>query len=185
MEGSKFSYGVGCLFELGKGLIVLFILVVLTHFFIATIFIVDGISMEPNFHTGQAVVVNELSYLIKNPQRGDAVILRFPGDPDHKKYIKRIIGLPGEKVEIKDNAIYINNKKLYESYIPSNYLTEPNQFKNPTTLGLDEYYIVGDNRENSNDSRVWGPAQKRFLIGSASFILWPFSSFGLIEKPAY
>lgn len=185
MEGSRFSYGVGCAFQLGKGLIILFILLVLAHFFIATAFIVDGISMEPNFHTGQAVVVNELAYLAQGPQRGDAVILRFPGDPDHKKYIKRIIGLPGEKVEIKDNAIYINNHKLYETYIPDDYLTEPAQYKNPVTLGLNDYFVVGDNRENSNDSRYWGPAEKRFLIGKASFIFWPFDNIGFVTQPAY
>jgi signal peptidase I len=89
-------YTTGCVFELTKWIIVVIILLTLTHFFVATISIVDGISMEPNFHNGEYIIVNRYQYNFGTPERGDAVVLKFPGDPDHKKYIKRIIGLPGE-----------------------------------------------------------------------------------------
>jgi signal peptidase I len=173
----KAVYGFGCFFELTKWLIVIVILGALIHFFVMTIFIVDGLSMEPNFHDGQIILANRFQYLFGTPERGDVAILKFPGDPNHKKYIKRIIGLPGETVTIKDGSVYINNKKLIEPYI-SNYVeTLPNQ---TTILKDKDYFLMGDNRPNSSDSRIWGVAEKRYLIGKAWVILWPFGDFGKV-----
>src|SRR3972149_9776507 len=109
-------YGAGCFYELTKWLIVGVLLLTMVHFFVATIFIVDGISMEPNYHTGEFIIVNRWQYLFGHPQRGDVVVLKFPGDPEHKKYIKRIIGLPGENVIIQEGQVFINSRKLVESY---------------------------------------------------------------------
>lgn len=165
-------YSFGCFFELTKWIIVAVIILTLVHFFIATISIVDGVSMEPNFQNGEYLIINRWQYNFGEPRRGDAVVLRFPGDPEHKKYIKRIIGLPGERVEVKEGKIFINGRELHESYIPADVLTLADHPIN-MVLPPDEYFIVGDNRYNSNDSRVWGTAGKRFLIGKAWFQFYP------------
>lgn len=171
-SGQRFFYGTGCAFELTKWIIVAIIVVTLTHFFVATIAVVDGASMEPNFHTGDYLIVNRFQYIFETPKRGDAVVLKYPGDPEHKKYIKRIVGMPGERIEIKNGVIFINGKKLIEPYIPQHVMTTADQ---PVDIALeaDQYYLVGDNRINSSDSRVWHPANRRFLVGKAWFEFWP------------
>lgn len=176
----KIVYGTGCFFELTKWLIVLLILLTLAHFFVATIFVVDGASMEPNFQSGEIAVANRWQYNFGTPERGDVTILKFPGDPEHKKYIKRIVGLPNEKVTIRNSQVFINDKLIIEAYIPQGTITAPDVNR---TLGKNEYFIMGDNRENSSDSRIWGVAEKRHLIGKATFILWPKISFGVVEQP--
>jgi len=166
----KLIYGGGCLFELTKWVNIFVIVVALMHFFVATVFIVDGESMMPNFKSGEYVIANRWQYVFDKPGRGDVVILKFPGDPDRKKYIKRIIGLPGETINIKEGVIYLNGKILDEPYIPKEFKTLPNTLK---TMGPDEYFLMGDNRINSSDSRDWGVAPRRFLIGRAWLIFYP------------
>lgn len=178
----KFFYGTGCAYELTKWIIILLVTGTLVHFFVGTLFIVDGESMEPNFHNGQYILVNRWQYNFGEPERGDVVVLRFPGDPEHKKYIKRIIGLPGEHVEIIDRYVYINGKKLTETYIPPGILTSPNVNR---YLREDDYFLLGDNRYNSSDSRVWGICPKRDLIGKAWFTIFPFELSGKTPKITY
>lgn len=178
-SGQKFFYGSGCAFELTKWLIVGLVVLTLIHFYIATILVVDGLSMEPNFHSGQVIIANRFQYLFGQPQRGEAVVLRFPGDPEHTKYIKRIIGLPGEKIEIKGGLTYINGQKLNESYLPAGTLTLPDSVRK---LGPEDYFLMGDNRPDSSDSRIWGVCPKRDLIGKAWFIIWPFQFFGSVKE---
>lgn len=175
----KFFYGTGCVYELTKGVIILFVLATLTHVYVGTISIVEGDSMAPNFHSGEVVITDRWHYLFGSPRRGDPVVLRFPGDPEHTKYIKRIIGLPNEKIEIRDGFIYINGKKLDEPYLPAGLETNPSLVRQ---LRADDYFLLGDNRSNSSDSRIWGIAPKRVLIGKAWFTLWPFSLWGKTEK---
>lgn len=183
MEEERRIFQVGSFFfELTKGIIIFIIVITLVHFFIATIFKVEGASMEPNFYPDQYILVNRISYLVSQPQRGDVVILKFPGDPEHSKYVKRIIGLPGEKITLKDGLVYINDQKMREVYLPSTTLTEPDMTQ---VLGEKEYFIMGDNRGNSNDSRAWGVAPRKFLIGKAVFFLFPFEYWGLIPKLYY
>lgn len=178
----KFTYGFGCFYELTKWLIVVIILLSMIHFFVVSISIIDGVSMEPNLKSGEVMAVNRWQNLFGILERGNIVTLKFPGDPEHKKYVKRLIGLPGEKVEIKGGAVYINDKKLNEPYLAPGTYTSPNLVR---VLGKDEYFVMGDNRNNSNDSRVWGPANKRYLIGTGLFILWPTKYFGIIKNPSY
>ncbi|MFA6493154.1 MAG: signal peptidase I [Patescibacteria group bacterium] len=177
----KFFYGTGCVFELTKWLIVLIVLGTLVHFYIGTISIVDGQSMEPNFHSGEYLIVNRWTYLFGTPSRGDPVVLRFPGDPEHVKYIKRIIGLPGEKVSIQSGSVYINDQKLPESYLAPGTQTYPNMTKQ---LGSEDYFLMGDNRLNSSDSRIWGVCPKRDLIGKPWYALWPLEVFGKVNHTA-
>lgn len=165
-------YSTGCLYELTKWIIVVIIILTLTHFFLATISIVDGVSMEPNFDSGEYLIIDRYQYNFGLPARGDAVVLKFPGDEEHKKYIKRIIGLPGERVEVKGGQVFINNRLLKESYIPSDVQTLADK-PIDVVLPAEEYFIMGDNRYNSNDSRIWGTAGRRFLIGKAWFEFFP------------
>jgi len=178
----KIIYGAGCAFELTKWLIVAVIIITLIHFFVATLFIVDGLSMEPNYHTGEYIIVDRFQYLFQKPVRGDVVVLKFPGDPDHKKYIKRIIGLPGENVIIQNGEVFINGGKLNEPYLPNDMQTMPNLNR---TLGDGDYFMMGDNRPNSSDSRVWGVANKQYLIGRAWVILFPFNYAGIVHELSY
>ena len=182
MDFKKIFYAQGVAYELGRVLIIAILVLVLINFFVATVHVVQGASMEPNFHTGEFIITNKLSYLIEEPKRGDVVVLRFPGDPDRQKYIKRIIGLPGEKLEIENSKIYINNKELIESYIPDTTYTGPNM---TVTVGQEEYFIMGDNRPNSNDSRTWGTARKGDLIGKGFFRLNPISKWGFLAPVFY
>lgn len=182
----RFFYAGSCLFEIARGVILTAVAVVLIHLLIATIFIVDGISMEPNFHTGELILVNRAGYLFGKPQRGDVVILRFPGDPEHKKYVKRLIGLPGDTIELINGDVLINGVRIDEPYLPAGrktYATIPG--KERWVLGPDEYWLLGDNRPNSNDSRTWDAANKRFLIGKAIFVFWPPAAAGIVPAESY
>jgi signal peptidase I len=168
-------------FELGRAAFLLAILGLFIHYFVATIFVVEGISMAPNFQDREYLVVDKISYLLKKPERGDVAVLKFPGRME-EKYIKRIIGLPNETIEIKDNQIFINGLKLTEEYLPPHVKTQPDM---TVHLSENEYFVLGDNRENSNDSRFWGTLPKENLIGRAVFILYPFSNWSAVPKVNY
>ncbi len=147
--------------------------------FIAQPFIVSGNSMYPTFHNGEYLIVDELSKYIGEYHRGDVVILRYPNDPS-KYFIKRVIGLPGETVTITDGNVAISNPNT-SSVI---HLTEP-YVKNPKidnsarTLSSEEYFVMGDNRAQSSDSRIWGPVPTKLMDGKALVRLFPFSNIAL------
>lgn len=169
-------------FSLGRDVTLLAILLAVIHSFISTIFFVEGESMAPTLTSNQVLVVNKLAYLASQPTRGDIVVLRFPGDPEKRKFVKRIIGLPKEEVLIQDGEVFINRTKLSEHYLPLSLKTLPNRLQ---TLAGDEYYLIGDNRRNSSDSRTWGPARRRDLIGRTKFIIWPPPSVGFVAPVFY
>lgn len=170
------------LYNLGKGAFFLGLTLTLVHFFVATVFIVDGGSMLPNLQTGAIVLVNRLIYQISQPERGDMVVLRYPGDPTKRTFVKRIIGLPGEKIILKDNQIWVNNTPLVESYLES--VTRPVRHQE-LIVPADEYYTLGDNRPVSNDSRTFGSTPRRFLVGRVSVIVWPFNQLKIIPQVFY
>lgn len=156
------------------------IIVVPIRFFIAQPFIVSGASMNPTFTDGQYLIVDEVSYRFNNPMRGDVIIFKYPKDPK-KYFIKRIIGLPGETVVIDErgsvsirqqgNGGQITLKEPYV-YFPKNESAE-------RVLKEDEYFVMGDNREGSYDSRMWGPVKRDFLIGKALVRLFPFTQINI------
>lgn len=170
----RIIYFGGSAIDLLKVVLVVIITLVLIHFFLGTIFIVSGESMEPNFHDGQLVFSNKIGYLVGDPSRGDSVVVMYPGDPTNKRYIKRVIALPGERIRIQESKISIlkNNQFIdyTENFIPLFTVTEPD---GDWLLKDNEYFLMGDNRPNSNDSRFFGPVERRFIFGHATMVLWP------------
>ena len=143
--------------------------------------------MEPNFPNGEYLLTDKISYRFNNPQRGDVVVFEAPVQPG-EEYIKRIIALPGENVSIKDNNIFINEMKLDESYISDELKTSAGMFlKNGTEITVPEnnYFVLGDNRPFSSDSRSWGTVSKDKIKGKAWLIYWPVSNMGIIEGIEY
>ena len=175
-------------FETFKIVILSLIVIIGIRSFVMQPFFVSGQSMEPNFHDGDYLIVDEISYRLGDPERGDTIIFHYPNDT-RLFYIKRIIGLPGEKIEIKDNIIIIYNAenpegmKLDENfYIPSDKVIFGNYTKE---LKNDEYYVLGDNRVASADSRVWGVLKKNFIVGKAWMRPWPLDNISVFEKIVY
>lgn len=145
--------------------------------FIAQPFIVSGASMDPTFDTGQYLIVDEVSYRFEEPKRGDVIIFRYPLDPS-KFFIKRIIGVPGETVSVRNGNVLIAKKEdggalftLDEPYV----VNKGNGINTEVTLGRSEYFVMGDNRPESSDSRVWGPLPKENIVGRAFVRLLPLS----------
>lgn len=155
-------------------------IVVPIRYFIFQPFIVKGESMVPNFQSGDYLIVDEISYRFSEPQRGDVVVFRYPLDPN-QKFIKRVIGLPGETVNVKDNGITISKDGkeiiLKEEYLSGSSLTEGDK---TLTLKKDEYFVMGDNRRFSYDSRNWGVLPQKDIIGRAIFRLFPITKISYI-----
>jgi len=181
---SKFFVWMARIFDLGKIVIILAMVIYLAYLFVASIFTVSGASMEPNFYEREYLLVNKLNTILDQPKRGDVVVFKFPGELE-EKYIKRIIGLPGETVEVKNEEVYINGKKLIEGYLAKDLATSQLSAQNKWTLQNGEFFVLGDNRLNSNDSRVWGSLPKEYLIGKISYVVFPFSQIGTIESANY
>lgn len=135
--------------------------------------------MEPNYQSGDSIIVDRTRYTFGTPQRGDVIGLKFPGSPDKRKMIKRIIALPGEHIKINGDIIYINDKKFDEPYLPKETFQDDQQ---DVVLGKDEYYVMGDNRAVSADSRQWGVVPRNKIVGRALIRIWPLSSIGFVEN---
>ncbi|MDW8067567.1 MAG: signal peptidase I [Anaerolineae bacterium] len=142
-------------------------------------FYVRGSSMEPTLHNGQYLVVSKIVYHFVEPRRGDIVVF-VPPNGTGEDYIKRIIGLPGERVEIRDGVVWINGYRLDEPY-----LTSGIPYTGAWTLGPDEYFVLGDNRANSSDSHAWGPLPRKNIIGKAWLCYWPPQYWGLVAHYAF
>lgn len=139
-------------------------------------FRVEGSSMEPNFHDGQFLLINKLAYRLGEPARGDVIVFRYPHDPS-RDFIKRIIGLPGETVEIRNGGIYVNNQLVEELAT----VNQAGYSMAPVTLGPDEFFVLGDNRPNSSDSHSWGNLPTNLVIGKVIFSYWPPSDWGIVR----
>ncbi len=175
------------IWETVKIVVVSLIIILPIRYYLVQPFFVKGASMESNFEDGDYIFVNELAYEIGVPQRGDVVVFRYPLDQS-QFFIKRVIGLPGETVEIKDNKVIIYNSdypsgfKLDETYLDSDQETLGNS---RIKLDDNEYFVMGDNRLRSSDSRRWGPVNKALITGRASIRLWPLSRIAKIPGVNY
>jgi len=150
------------------------IIVVPIRMFIAQPFIVSGASMNNTFENGQYLIVDQLSYYLDDPARGDVVIFRYPRDPS-KFFIKRVIGLPGDTLTIEESNVTITNEANPDGYVLNEPYVNSMQAAAPRTevMGPREYFVMGDNRDQSSDSRVWGVLQEERIIGRAWLRLFP------------
>jgi signal peptidase I len=145
-------------------------------------FYVDGPSMEPSFFTGQRIIVSRVSYLLGQPERGDIIVFESPDDPlADPPLIKRLIGVPGDTVEVRDTLVYVNGTALDEPYFVNGPCTASNCPNNTWQLGPDQYFVMGDNRNRSRDSRRFGPVAREHIIGEALVRYWPPADWGLVE----
>ena len=170
--------------EIAKVLVISAAVVLPIRYFIAQPFIVRGASMEPNFQDRQYLIIDEISYYLRTPKRGEAIVFHYPKDPS-EFFIKRIIGLPREKVEITGGKVKIFNAAYPEGFtLDEEYLNPPNHPTRPdsaVTLGDSQYFVLGDNRDFSSDSRFWGVLDKKFMVGRVVFRAWPADRFGTIQ----
>lgn len=157
----------------------------LIRFFLIQPFYVSGQSMEPTFENNQYIIVDQVSYRFRAPRRGDVVVFKYPRNVAFS-FIKRIVGLPGETVSVHNGDVTIfndehpNGIKLDEDYIDIQTSQEVRR-----TLAEDEFFVLGDNRSNSSDSRHWGALPRNLIIGKVWVVLYPFSDFKTIPSPAY
>lgn len=164
--------------EVAKLVLLAVFVVIPFRMFVAQPFIVDGASMDPTFHTGQYLIVDELTYHFKTPLRGSVLIFKYPKNPS-KYFIKRVIGLPGETIIIKEGKVTIINTLNPKGFVLDEPYVEFTKADNQSyTLSNNEYFVMGDNRLGSADSRLWGPVPEKNIIGRpfVSFIppdLWP------------
>lgn len=183
--GDSIAAVFGFLLEVSKIAGLAFVLIVVVRFFIIKPFVVQGGSMEPNFHDKEYLIIDELSYRFREPVRGEPVVFHPPNQPD-QFYIKRIIGLPGERVELREGEITIYNLK-YPNGIKLNeeYIFEYTSGSANTVLGENEFFVLGDNRDSSLDSRNFGVVPRANIVGKVWLRGLPIDRFGAIKAPVY
>ena len=160
-------------------IVIAFGIVLPFRIYIAEPYLVDGRSMDPTFATGDYLIVDKLSYRMESPERNSVVVFKYPKDTS-KSFIKRIIGLPGETVIVKNKTVTIINSENPEGFlVDTSYVTHPSDGSFETKLAGDEYYVLGDNRAESFDSRFWGPLQKKYILGKPVVRLFPFNKIDL------
>jgi signal peptidase I len=146
--------------------------------FVAQAFRVQGTSMEPLLEDGERIVVNKFVYRFRPIDRGDVVVFWYPRDPS-VSFIKRVVGLPGDSVEIRAGRLYVNNAPVDESYLPPSF--RDSDTVPPTEVRRGYYFVLGDHRRSSNDSRSWGEVPERYIYGRAVFRFWPVARLGPIH----
>lgn len=174
------------LLELIKVAVLAGITIALVRYFLFKPFYVKGASMEPNFFDKEYLIIDELSYRFRAPQRGEVVVFKYPENPK-EYFLKRIIALPGERVKVSEGQITIYNQEhpegvvLNEPYLPKDLLTSGDRSFVPLTEN--QYFVMGDNRPNSYDSRRFGAVDKSLVVGKVFFRGWPFSRAEIITEP--
>ncbi|MCS7023984.1 MAG: signal peptidase I [Bryobacteraceae bacterium] len=141
---------------------------------------VEGTSMMPALEDQERIFINKYVYRfgIGEIMRGDMVVFHYPHDPS-KSYIKRVIGLPGDTVAMEDGVVFVNGKRLEEDYVPEQY--RDRQSMPLVRIPADHYFVLGDHRSSSNDSRAWGPVHRQYIYGKAVFVYWPLDKMGLLH----
>lgn len=176
-------------FELVKIVVISLVIIIPIRYFLIQPFYVKGASMEPSFYDHEYLIIDEISYRFNEPKRGDIIVFRYIRNPQ-EFFIKRIIGLPGEKIVLKDGDVYVFNKdnnegkKIDEPYLAAGtktYSLNLDTFE----LGANEYFVLGDNRAASKDSRSFGPVKISFVIGKVLFRGWPFDRVNIFNQQSY
>lgn len=181
----KLLLGGGLLVRSVRRLVLAFAVVILLHLFVMTIIIVDGHSMDPTLANREVITINKIVRM-SALKRGDIVVfhdLSYPG----RNFVKRVVGLPGETIQIKNGGLFVDGVQLEEAYLPLGVQTNASEYGYVTTNEIKvpegEYFLSGDNRENSNDSRAFGPVEQRFIVGTAMFSVYP--TFEVYTRPYY
>ena len=165
--------------EIGMFILIAVGVVLPFRLYIAEPYVVSGASMDPTFTTGDYLIVDKLSYELGTPERNTVVVFRYPADPS-KNFIKRIIGLPSETIVIKDNVIRIINDQNPKGFVvDQSYVVHQSPGSLEVKLGPDEYFVMGDNRAESFDSRSWGPLPRKYMLGKPILRLLPISQIGI------
>ena len=146
--------------------------------FVAQAFRVQGTSMLPLLQDSERIIVNKFVYRFHPIERGDVVVFWYPRDPS-VSFIKRVIGLPGDTVELRNGALYVNGRLTVESYLRPQFRDD--ETRPPVQVGKGHYYVLGDHRNSSNDSRNWGEVPEKYIYGKAVFRFWPLGKTGLIQ----
>ncbi len=183
---SKWKSFLSFAWELAKIALIALVIVVPIRYFLFQPFIVKGESMAPNFESGDYLIVDEISYRFSEPERGDVIVFNYPKDTS-QRFIKRIIGLPGETVNISEGEVLLTLENGQLTILEENYL--PENLKTYGTvnvlLGEDEFFVLGDNREYSFDSRAWGVVNRKNIIGKAFLRIFPITTLSAISQPSY
>jgi len=184
----KYLAGAGLvILEFVKIAILAGITIALVRYYLFKPFYVKGASMEPNFFDHEYLIIDELTYRFNEPNRGDVIVFKYPDNPK-EYFLKRIIGLPGERVKITGGQVLIYNEghpeglSIKEGYLPKNIYTDGER---TITLGQDQFFVLGDNRPNSYDSRRFGAVDRNLIVGRAWFRGWPISRIQLFATPEF
>ncbi len=175
-DSKKSSFG-HWIWEVIQTLVLAGLLIVFFRSFVFQNYIVEGDSMVNTLHSQERLIVSRLSYILGDPERGDVIVFQYPYDPQ-RDFVKRIIGLPGETVAINNGIVYIDGKSLPNESSYLDYMSS--ETKPPVELGDDEYFVMGDNRPGSSDSRSWGPLIGKNIIGKAWLVYFPFGDIHLV-----
>ena len=172
--------------ELLKTIIIVGLLAFVIRTFLVQPFIVEGESMSPYFHTNDYLIVDKLSYSFSNPKRGDIIVFKYPNDTS-VNYVKRVIGLPGDTIKVADGHVTVNGHQLQESYLAPLVATQMLNGRSQAdyTVPNDSFFVLGDNRPNSSDSREWGFMPKTDLIGRVAVELLPVDQAKLVSRVTY
>ncbi len=180
--------GFAFIWEIVKVIIISLAIIIPVRYFLVQPFFVNGASMEESFHDGDYILIDEISYRFKDPVRGDIIVFRYPLDRS-QFFVKRVIGLPGETVEIKDTKITIYNKDYPEGFTidETSYLDPGQKTNNNLRTKLDgaEYFVMGDNRLHSSDSREWGAVNRSLITGRVFARAWPIKKALFFDNPTY
>lgn len=178
----KLNGGWLMLWEVVKVVAMALAIVVVVKHFLFQPFYVKGASMEPTYEDHEYLIIDELTYRFHPPARGEVVVFRYPNDTS-QFFIKRVIGLPGEKVEVRDDNVWINGQLLNESAYLADSVKSSGTID--ITLSSKEYFLMGDNRQASLDSRIFGPVNRSYIVGRTWFRAFPFSRLMRFSAPAY
>jgi len=176
-------------FKLSRDIFLIIVVFILFGVFFVQPVVVEGTSMLPELHDGERLLVNKLVYYKFQSvswghiERGDIVVFWYPNDPD-KSYVKRVIGLPGETVELRNGKVFIDGTELTEAYLENEY-NQSMPSVPPKKVDEHHYFVMGDNRDNSSDSRYWGLVPEKYVYGKAFFRYWKPSSIGFLDHGEY
>ena len=175
------------IYETLQTIVIFASLFVFIYFFAVQPHQIQGDSMLPNFINGEYILTDKISYRFNEPRRGDVVVFKAPNDP-RKDYIKRVVAVPGETISLQNNTIYLNGEPLSEEYLSNNEVINGGAYLSEGSvadIGPGRYFVLGDNRDQSQDSRSWGPVATSEIVGKVFFRYWPPKAIGTLENITY